>query len=76
MLPKIEAVECCTCKSLHKLSSNDFITIYGNIMIGESGGIVGNNFSREDNTKLITSTVFCKPCFFDLAKKLFQEELY
>ena len=75
MLKTIQGVECCKCNALFKRESASYITIYGNIMIGEFGGIVGSNFSPDDPTKLIKATVFCKPCFFDLAKKLLNEEI-
>lgn len=75
MLKTIQCVECTTCKAIFKTDSEDFITIYGNIMIGEFGGIVGNNFSPEDPTKLIKTTVFCKACFLDLAKRVLNKEV-
>lgn len=65
----VDAVKCCNCGALMSKDSNDYISIYGNICIGESGGIIGNNLS-EDN-RVERATIFCRTdkCLEDLIKK-------
>ena len=38
----IEAVRCERCRSLLKRDSEDYLTIKGNLFVGEGGGILGN----------------------------------
>lgn len=62
----VQAIECIKCGNLHKLDSETYIRIQGNIYIGHSGGIVGNNLKGGDN---VESTYFCIGCFQDFIKK-------
>lgn len=61
-LNAVKAVRCVNCQRLHEVTSQDFVAVYGNITVGLSGGIVGNNIV--DN-KLINVSVYCSPCFRD-----------
>ena len=50
---KVRAAKCMVCGEPHDLDSETFYTISGNVYIGRTGGIIGNNFclpkrSREE----------------------------
>ena len=53
----IEAVKCENCGKLHEVSSEDFISIHGNVCIGMNGGIIGHNFDKEGRVNRIS--VYC-----------------
>lgn len=55
-----EAVRCTKCGRLHEIDSETYFTVYGNITIGKSGGLIGNNFN--DKLELTNSPSYCKEC--------------
>ena len=65
-----EQIECLTCHDMHDLDSDTYITVYGNICIGRSGGIVGNNFDEEGILNRVM--IFCRnrECFNLVVKTL------
>jgi len=73
-------VICVDCKKEHDASADTFVTVYGNITVGENGGVVGDNFAflpgepskkdTENPTRLDRVTVFCRECFAEMASKL------
>jgi hypothetical protein len=56
---KVEAVKCNACGRLHEVTDETYYTVYGNITVGESGGLVGNNLDEED--RVTKSVAYCKP---------------
>jgi hypothetical protein len=38
----VEAVRCTRCRSLLRRDSEDYLTIKGNIFVGDGGGVLGN----------------------------------
>ena len=64
---KVEAVKCDKCGKLHDAESDTFATVYGNVTIGTSSGVIGNNFS--DDGKLKNESTYCHPkCIAELLK--------
>ena len=72
----IKYVKCQTCGEKHFIESDTYVTVYGDIHIGHTGGIVGHNFGfKSDPTKkdgpptqLSRAMVYCRrPCFVELA---------
>ena len=63
-------VKCTACFTMHDVDSDGYLSIYGNICIGRSGGIVGNNF--DDDGMLNRVMIFCrnKECFNLVVKTL------
>ena len=57
----VECIECDKCRKLIKIDSEDFYTIRGNLMIGLNGGLIGDNFDKDD--KCIRENCFCIDCF-------------
>ena len=57
----VECIECNKCKKLMKIDSEDFYTIKGNLMIGLNGGLIGNNFDKDD--KCVRENCYCIDCF-------------
>lgn len=66
-----KSVKCETCNKIHSVDSEDYITVYGDIMIGQSAGVVGHNFDKEE--KLARVSIRCKniKCW----QKLFSDNL-
>jgi hypothetical protein len=70
------SVNCERCGKGHEIDSDTYVTVYGDIHIGHTGGIVGHNFGfKSDPTKkdgpptqLSRAMVYCRrPCFVELA---------
>jgi len=40
----IKSVKCCVCGAPHDVDSQDYLVIVGNVMAGNCGGLIGNNF--------------------------------
>jgi hypothetical protein len=61
----IKAIECdgTDCGKLMKSDSRDFFTIYGNLMIGLDGGLIGNNL---EEGKVVSTSYFCSACFMKI----------
>jgi hypothetical protein len=57
----VECIECDKCRKLMKIDSEDFYTIRGNLMIGLNGGLIGNNFDKDD--KCVRENCYCINCF-------------
>lgn len=51
-------VECLECKKSHSIYADSFITVYGDIMIGGYGGVVGGNFDEDGQLK--RASIFCR----------------
>lgn len=67
----IEAVKCSVCGAIHDTEAETFVRVEGNIYIGVSGGIVGNNIEYGDynSPATIESTIFCNSCFVDFIQE-------
>jgi hypothetical protein len=64
---RVEAIKCSVCGRLYEVTSNKFVTVYGNICLGVSGGMVGNNI--DDNGKVAEPVAFCYPhCIANVMK--------
>ena len=63
MLETVASVECQVCKRLHTLGSDTYLTVYGNICIGESGGVVGNNLNNMNEVERVSVYCRSKDCF-------------
>ena len=61
----VQAVKCDACGKLHEVTSTDYVSVAGNILRGESGGLVGNNLSQSrrenEKQKVIGVSIFCYP---------------
>lgn len=58
----VTGAKCCRCGRIHDIKAKSFITISGNIYLGESGGLIGNNL--DENNKVVNDVHFCFPdCF-------------
>jgi hypothetical protein len=66
----IDAIECFFCKSLLRADSEQFISIHGNICIGQNGGVIGNNL--DDDGRVARTTCICRSehCLNQLTKLL------
>ena len=49
-----EKIVCLNCGKIHKTDAETFLTFYGNVTIGLSGGIIGNNFSNKGELSRVT----------------------
>lgn len=56
------AIQCDSCKSLHLPEAETFVTFLGNLYIGETGGVIGNNIETDPagNITKVRSTVLCR----------------
>lgn len=59
---EVQMAVCFVCKKKHHLEASTFLTVHGNICIGKSGGVVGNNLGRESPNvgRVMNVTVLCK----------------
>lgn len=60
--------KCNLCGRVHDKDDNTYVTVQGNIYVGDKGGVIGNNFPLEQDTFAINEvnrSVFCWPCFFE-----------
>ena len=55
----VKCVKCQVCGRLHEVGDESYYSVYGNITVGESGGLVGNNLS--DHGIVEKRSIFCKP---------------
>lgn len=67
----IKAVECMVCKKLHRMTSEDYYTFYGNVTLGGSGGIIGNNFGPDGKLERVQHVCASPKCLQDIFKKGF-----
>lgn len=58
----VESVRCTECRQTHERSENTYITVYGNICVGEVGGILGGGDWSEIGVPVNT---FCRQCLVD-----------
>jgi hypothetical protein len=65
----VEMVLCDMCGTAHRVDSNFYIQVAGNIYMGKNGGLVGNNLDDQslDNPKVMRSSIYCKKCFLEYA---------
>jgi len=42
---EVKCVKCSVCGRLHEVGTETYFSVYGNITVGEGGGLVGNNIS-------------------------------
>lgn len=61
----IVAYRCVKCEKIHTELEQTFFTVYGNITIGMSGGIIGNNIDEYSN-EVKNASVYCIQCLIDL----------
>ena len=54
---EVQELECSSCHKKHPIGSEDFVIYWGNVTIGVSGGMIGNNLHNE---RLQRVTVICK----------------
>lgn len=57
------------CNRTHLLDAESYFSVYGNIHVGNKGGIIGNNFG--DNFELKNVMTFCKGCLV----RILQEQI-
>jgi len=57
-----QAVTCDKCGDVFKVDGDEFYTITGNIYIGLTGGLIGDNL--DEKRTVIHDVHFCKKCFF------------
>lgn len=62
----VESVECGQCGDTHLRSGNNYITVYGNICVGEHGGIVGNGNWDDFG---IPVAIMCRECFVEFIER-------
>ena len=62
----VKAVQCDNgeCEKLMKSDTCEYFTIMGNVFIGQSGGLVGNNL--DDGGKVTNTVYYCVPCFSNM----------
>lgn len=59
---QVTAMKCDKCGQLHQVESKTYIQVFGNIVLGENGGMVGNNLDADG--KVTDPSCFCYPrCF-------------
>ena len=58
----VESVRCMKCGKIHERSENTYITVYGNICVGEVGGILGGGDWSSSGVPVST---FCQQCLCD-----------
>jgi len=61
-----ESYSCSKCGRQHKADSAEFRTVYGDITVGLTGGIVGGNIDEEG--VLFRSMVYCTECLVKVIK--------
>ncbi len=52
-----DEVECGSCGAKHDANAETFFSFYGNVMVGFSGGLIGNNFG---DMKLKRIMILCR----------------
>jgi len=67
-------VRCMECGNLVDRDSEDYVQIMGNILIGEHGGIVGNNFGADGMLKKSSCICRRKKCLMAFLKQLMPQE--
>lgn len=55
------AVMCDVCGKMHLSDSKTYIAVSGNVTVGMSGGLIGNNLNDQDVVKNVS--IFCHHCF-------------
>lgn len=55
-------VKCEKCGKEHPVEGREYFVVYGNIMVGKDGGIIGNNFNEGE---LKSVSVFCLECLIE-----------
>jgi len=63
IMPRVGAVQCDNCKSVHHIDGDTYISIHGNLHIGIDGGLIGNNI---DDHKVVRVSIYCIPCFREI----------
>jgi hypothetical protein len=61
----VQAVKCESCGEIHEVGTKTYITVQGNILIGEDGGIVDNNII---DGKVVNESIYCIKCFSSLVQ--------
>lgn len=74
-----KAYQCDHCGTLHLPDSETFVRIKGNVYVGESGGVIGNNIEGDTNSLVsikVHSTILCRknPCVTDLVDALLNQK--
>lgn len=58
----VRAVKCGVCGQLHEVDADTFVSVAGNICIGEGGGLIGDNLDQGD--RVVNVSIFCRGrCF-------------
>jgi len=67
---------CGHCRAKHNLNEDTYVGVFGNIMVGKTGGLVGNNLN--DEGKVANASVWCrkKECLQGLAGTFMDECVY
>lgn len=62
--------KCMSCDAVHDMNSETYIGVYGNIMVGKGGGLIGNNL--DENGKVVNVSIWCrkKACFRDMVSSI------
>jgi len=64
----VQAIQCFKCKTMYTLNTNNCLTVHGNLCVGVSGGIIGNNLDTEG--KVVNFTAICRFCLIEMLNKL------
>ena len=62
----IESVKCIECEETHERTSNSYMTVYGNICVGERGGILGGGDWRSLGVPV---NIMCRECFVEFIER-------
>lgn len=70
----VDGVKCASCGRTHDVLSGDFVTIRGNIYVGVTGGVVGDNFLN--SRRLEKLTFYCRTleCLSDIMLGILVDE--
>jgi len=60
----VEVIKCDRCGASHDIDCESFYTVYGNILVGTNGGLVGNNIA-EDGV-VLDPVHYCIDCLFNI----------
>lgn len=67
LVPVERTVRCDRCDSGHSAAGNSFLTFYGNVTVGLTGGIIGN--SMDEKRTVTRGLVYCFRCVDDIIRE-------
>lgn len=54
----VNVVKCSKCGKMHLVESEDYVVVYGNVIVGAKKAVVDDNIS--DQGKVVGSTIYCR----------------